>query len=111
MSDWFEDGKGAAHRVDLAAFMDSRVPDYLWACVAGGALVSVGTTSDGGAIGITITCDGRWRREYFRESEDAAAWLSGAVAAVQEHSQRLEHSTASSAGRGRSRRSGAVRGA
>jgi len=68
--------------------------------VGAGALVSIGTTSDGGALGITVTLDGRWRREYFRASEDAASWLLEALAAVESEAP----STASPAPRRRTRR-------
>jgi hypothetical protein len=69
--------------------------------VGAGALVSMGTTSDGGALGVTVTVDGKWRREYFRDEDELLAWLAQAVAAV--HS--AKGSTPPSAPRGRSRRS------
>lgn len=81
MSDWF-DNTGRGSPVDVAAVMDSGAPECLWRLVAGGALVSVGTTSDGGALGVTVTLDGRWRREYFRDSEELTSWLLEAAAAV-----------------------------
>ena len=82
MSDWF-DGSGNGVPVDVPALMDSEVPVLLARIVAAGAMVSVGTTSDGGACGITVTLDGRWRREYFRSSDEAASWLLEAVEAVE----------------------------
>lgn len=79
---WFdENGNGSA--VDIPALMDSGVPETLWRIVAAGALVSIGRTSDGGALGITVTLDGRWRREYFRDSEEAVSWLLEAADAVE----------------------------
>lgn len=81
MSDWFE-ASGAAGAVDVAALMDSGAPGVLWDLAQTGALVSVGTTSDGGALGVTITLDGRWRREYFRDSDELTSWLLGALEAV-----------------------------
>lgn len=94
----FFDEQGTGSAVDVAALMDSGVPDVLWRIVAGGALVSIGRTSDGGALGITVTLDGRWRREYFREPDEATDWLLRAAAAVE------EAPPASSAPRQRSRR-------
>lgn len=101
MSDWFEDG-GASSQVDVAAVMDSGAPETLWRIVTAGALVSVGRTSDGGALGVTVTMDGRWRREYFRDAEDLTSWLLGAAEAVEDQAARLAASSAPrSRGRGR----------
>lgn len=80
-SDWFDEGAGASP-VDVGRVMDSEAPSLLWAIVAGGALVSVGTTSDGGALSVTVTLDGRWRRVYVREGDELCEWLVGAAAAV-----------------------------
>lgn len=101
MTSWFDD-EGGGSVVDVAALMDSKVPDLLWRIVSAGALVSIGRTSDGGAVGVTVTLDGRWKRGYFRSSEDAADWLTMATTAVEEEAERL---AASSAPRKRSRRS------
>lgn len=81
MSFFDEQGTGAA--VDVAALMDSGIPEVLWRIVGAGALVSIGRTSDGGALGITVTLDGRWRREYFRDPEEAVDWLLRAAEAVE----------------------------
>lgn len=72
------------------------------ALVAEGALVSMGTTSDGGALGLTVTVDGRWRREYFRDETSLGAWIAEAIPAVKSAKQ----TSTPSAGNGqRSRRS------
>lgn len=93
MTDWFEEG-GASSAVDVAAVMDSGAPEVLWRIVTAGALVSVGRTSDGGALGVTITLDGRWRREYFRDSEELVSYLLGAAEAVEDQAARLAASPA-----------------
>lgn len=80
--DWF-DNTGRGEPVDVSALFDSRAGDLVWRIAAAGALVSVGTTSDGGAVGVTVTLDGRWRREYFRDTEDLVVWLEGALVAVE----------------------------
>lgn len=77
MSDWLDAG-GSGTPVDVGAVFDSGVPGLIAECVALGALVSLGCTSDGGALGVTVTLDGRWRREYFRDSESLTDWLLGA---------------------------------
>ena len=97
---WFDEG-GASTQVDVGALMDSNeVLHALWGMVASGALVSIGRTSDGGALGVTVTMDGRWRREYFRDVDELSSWLTGALGAVEEEAERL---AASSAPRGRTR--------
>lgn len=103
MSDWL-DGGGRGHVVDVVAIMDSKAAELMWAMVQAGALVSVGTTSDGGALGVTVTLDGRWRREYFREADELVDWLTGGLPFIQEEAARLAASTAQGK-RSRGRRS------
>ena len=88
MTDWFDDG-GSGTAVDIPALMDSQAADIMWAIVESGALVSLGRTSDGGALGVTVTMDGRWRREYFRGADELIHWLAGAATAVAEEAERL----------------------
>lgn len=78
MSDWLDEGT-AGKAVDVAAVMDSDAATLAWRVVAAGALLSFGRTSDGGALGVTVTIDGRWRREYFRDTEELVGWLAGAA--------------------------------
>lgn len=99
--DWFEGG-GSGSEVDLAALFDSEVPTKLRDLAALGALVSLGTTRDGGALSVTVTMDGRWRRGYFRESEEALEWLDAATLAVAAAASRQ---SASAERGGRTRRS------
>ena len=100
MSDWFDEG-GDGKEVDVSAVFDSKVPELLAELVQLGALVSIGTTSDGGALGVTVTLDGRWRRQYFRESEEAVEWLEVARDGVADS---IARASASTAPRKRSRR-------
>jgi len=44
-----------------------------------GALVSFSLTSDGGALGITVTVDGDYRREYVRNLDELLAYLAEAI--------------------------------
>jgi hypothetical protein len=81
MSDWF-DQNGAGTPLDVVKLLDSTAGEGVHALVAAGALVSLGLTSDGGALGLTVTVDGRWRREYFRDSEAMALWIAEALPAV-----------------------------
>lgn len=82
MSDWF-DGGGSSP-CDVPALLDGTgVSEALARIVSLGALVSLGTTSDGGALGVTVTVDGRWRREYFREADALVRWTAEALEAVE----------------------------
>jgi len=81
VSDWFS-ANGNGSPVDVVALFDSEAAGKLLGIVQAGALVSMGCTSDGGALGVTVTLDGRWRREYFRDSELLTDWLAGAADAV-----------------------------
>lgn len=80
MSDWFA-GNGNGQPCDAAALVSDASDAFGELCKLG-ALVSVGTTSDGGALGVTVTLDGRWRREYFRRTEEMLPWLADAIEAV-----------------------------
>lgn len=93
MSDWL-DGGGAGAAVDVAALLDSKASELAWRVVQAGALLSFGRTSDGGALGVTVTIDGRWRREYFRDAEDLTQWLEGAAEFAELEEERLAASPA-----------------
>jgi len=81
VSDWL-DGGGQGSPVDVLALLDSEAWAELLGLVQVGALLSLGTTSDGGALGITLTVDGRWRRTYVRDADDLATLVAEAVPAV-----------------------------
>lgn len=103
MGDWF-DGNGNGSRVDVVKLLDSKCGEGLHELVAAGALVSMGLTSDGGALGVTVTVDGRWRREYFREEDELITWIAEAIPAV--HSARASQPASSVPGNGSRRRRG-----
>jgi hypothetical protein len=81
MSDWFEGGASRG-LVNVPELMDDLVIGGIQQLVADGALVSLGLTSDGGAVGFTVTVDGRWRRDYFRHAEELVAFIAEALPAV-----------------------------
>lgn len=78
---WLEGG-GNGHAVDVVGMFDTSATKGLLEMVEAGALVSLGTTSDGGALGITVTVDGEWRREYVRNAPELMAYLAEAVPGV-----------------------------
>lgn len=100
MGDWFDGGRGAGSAVDVPALLDSKGGAGLLELVGFGALVSMGLTSDRGALGVTVTVDGRWRREYFRDAEELGVWVAEALPAVR---AACEEADASSADRQRRR--------
>jgi hypothetical protein len=77
----FNNGSGPSV-CDVRAFMDSSIPELIAGLLEMGVLVSIGTTRDRGAISITITADGEFDREYFRESSEAADYLRRAADAL-----------------------------
>src|SRR3954465_7963899 len=79
--DWF-DGAGAGQRLDVVKLMDSKVGDGIAALVDAGALVGIGLPSDGGALGLPVPVDGRWRRKSFRDEDTLIAWIAEAIPAV-----------------------------
>lgn len=79
--DWF-DGAGLGGRVDAVKLLDSKGGEGVHELVAAGALVSLGLTSDGGALGVTVTVDGRWRREYVRDEDALITFVAEALPAV-----------------------------
>jgi hypothetical protein len=82
MSDWF-DGAGQGKALDVAEVLDTLSVTGITELVQEGALVSLGTTSDGGALGFTVTVDGRWRREYVRTADELHDFVAEALPAVQ----------------------------
>lgn len=80
------DGNGSGAAVDVTELLDPQRVKGLAEIVEAGALLSLGTTSDGGALGITVTVDGKWRREYVRTGDELDAWLAEAVPGVTEAS-------------------------
>jgi hypothetical protein len=81
--DWF-DGAGNGNAIDAAAIVNGVPMQGVLEMVDAGALVSLGKTSDGGALGVTVTVDGRWRREYFRSSDELGLWIAEALPAIHE---------------------------
>lgn len=83
-ADWF-DGAGGGSRVDPVELLtDTHCNRGCAELVATGALVSFSLTSDGGALGITVTVDGRWRREYVRTVDELQLYLAAAIPAAAE---------------------------
>jgi hypothetical protein len=102
MDDWFDQAGGSTGPLDVPALLDSAGGQAIGDLVATGALVSLGLTRDGGALGVTVTVDGRWRREYFRDADGLQLWMAEALPAVRQATEAL---AASAGPRSRQRRS------
>lgn len=72
---WTDGLPGGAGVVDVAQVLDAGVLDRSVRLVGAGALVSFGASRDGGSVAITVTFDGDWDRQWFRDGEPAAEWL------------------------------------
>lgn len=81
--DWF-DASGNGNAIDAASIVNGVPMQGVLEMVDAGALVSLAKTSDGGALGVTVTVDGRWRREYFRTSDELGLWIAQALPAIHE---------------------------
>ena len=95
--DWFEAGSSA--HIDVGSLLDSKAGELLNEVVGSGALLSLGLTSDSGALGVTVTVDGRWRREYFRSADDLSDWLVAGMPAIRDAVSVARAARASSAPR------------
>lgn len=82
VSDFFDE-QGTGSRVDLPLLLDTFAGPTLQRLVAAGALVSVSLSRDGGAFAVTVTSNGRWRREWFRDEGELSLWLDQAAGAVE----------------------------
>ena len=98
MGDWFDEG-GRGARCDVPALLDSAGGAALADLVGEGALLSLGLTRDGGALGVTVTVDGRWRRVYVRDPESLMEFVSEALPAVREAVAALSASSAQGNGK------------
>lgn len=104
------DGGSSGSPVDVHGILaDEQLVKGLASIVDAGALLSLGTTSDGGALSITVTVDGRFRREYVRSADEMQAWLAEAVPGIEDElakgGGRNGQPRASAAPRRRTRRS------
>lgn len=78
-------GGGNGARVDVTELLGDQVAaKALCELVELGPLVSLGVTRDGGALGVTVTVDGEWRRDYFRNRDELLAWIAEAIPGVEE---------------------------
>ncbi len=62
-------------RVNLDSLLDATTSEYLVSLIGLGALVSFGTSKDGGALSVHVRCGDVRNREWFRDAEELHDWL------------------------------------
>lgn len=72
---WSGGGKRAGAVVDPATVLEPGVVGRLHELLALGALVSFGLSRDGGSMSATVTYNGEWDREWFRDPVELGAWF------------------------------------
>jgi hypothetical protein len=55
--------------------LDATATEYIASLVQAGCLVSLYRTSDGGALGVSVTLDGEQEKDWFRDPVELAEWL------------------------------------
>jgi len=75
-------GQSSSGHVDLASLLDATTSELLQELVALGALVSFGTSKDGGALSVHVRCGDVKNREWFRVDEELHTWLRDGVIAL-----------------------------
>jgi len=77
----FKVGKGVA-QLPFPEVLDATFLELLVELVELGALVSIGSSRDKGAVKVTVTVGGEWDSEWFRDDESLRDWLREAVVVV-----------------------------
>lgn len=77
----FKIGKGV-QQLPFPDVLTASFLELLVELVELGALISVGSARDKGAISVTVTVGGEWDREWFRNEDELVDWLKEAVVVV-----------------------------
>ena len=77
----FKIGKGVV-QLPFADVLDSTFLELLVELVELGALVSIGSSRDKGAVKVTVTVAGEYDFDWFRTDEELRDWLKEAVVVV-----------------------------
>ena len=75
-------GGGPKSQVDLECLLDATTLELVRELVGLGALVSIGSSRDGGALSVHVRSGEIREREWFRTDVELHDWLSEGVAAV-----------------------------
>jgi len=72
-------GRGNTEFVDVDALLDATTTELVRELVRLGALVSFGTSRDGGALSVHVRSGEIRDRDWFRSDEELHDWLDSAV--------------------------------
>lgn len=75
------DGSSQA-AVNVGDLLDATTLEYLQLLVGAGALVSIGTSKDGGALSVHIKLGDVKNREWFRYDDELHDWLADGCQAL-----------------------------
>lgn len=76
MGDWRKRSRGRGEVLDTAIMFEPGVLESLQRVVRTGALVSFGLSRDGGSLSCTVTFDGEWDRQWFRDPIEFAGFMT-----------------------------------
>lgn len=71
-------------RAEVGAILTASYLENVIDLIQLGALVSTGTTRDGGAVSCTVTYDGDWNRDYVRDEQGMLDFLHDCAQDVRE---------------------------
>lgn len=77
----FKIGKGV-QPLPFEEVLSASFLELLQELVSLGALISVGSARDKGAVSVTVTVGGEYDREWFRTEDELIDWLKEAVVVV-----------------------------
>jgi len=75
-------GGGPEQFVDLESLLDSTTLELLRELVRAGALVSFGTSRDGGALSVLVRAGDIRERDWFRSDEELHDWLDDGLTTI-----------------------------
>lgn len=84
VGEWTDRTRGRGEVLDVSVLFDQGVVDALASLVRVGPLVSFGLSRDGGSASCTVTFDGAWDRQWFREAVELRQFLVDCEAAILE---------------------------
>lgn len=70
--------------VDVGALLDATTVEWVQELIELGALISFGTSRDGGALSVHVRLGEIKNREWFRDAEELHDWLQDGVAACRQ---------------------------
>lgn len=79
---WTERAKKRGGDCKPSDVVNAAAVDVLHHLLESGALVSFGMARDGGSLSCTITFEGEWDRDWFREPDALVDWMADSYSAI-----------------------------